>query len=45
MLTIKNGSLRSYSEVFIDGEISGDLTRNVLDAVMRKDESRSTRFM
>ena len=32
-------------KVLIDREISGDLRRNVLDAVMRKDDSRSTHFM
>ena len=49
MLTIKKMEvsrvIQKLIKVLIDEEISGDLRKNVLDAVMRKDDSRSTRFM
>ena len=37
--------IQKLIKVLIDKEISSDLRKNVLDAVTRKDDSRSTRFM
>ena len=49
MLTIKKMEvsrvIQKLTKVLIDEEISGGLGKNVVDAAMRKDDSRSALFM